>query len=256
LYQRAIVRPPGSNFSEGLTTVDLGRPDLGLAREQHEAYCEALERCGLELTRLPEDPRHPDSTFVEDTAILIGRRAILTRPGAESRAGEIAAIRGPLSAHYGGLESIVSPGTLDGGDVCEVGDAVLIGISQRTNEEGARQLAAILEQEGFPSRAIDIRGLPDILHLKSGVSWVGHGRIVAIEALAAHPALRDLEVIRVESGEAYAANGVLVNGRLLVAAGYPGLERTLRRLGCDVLPLEMSEFQKMDGGLSCLSLRF
>lgn len=256
MYQRAIVRPPGSSFSEGLTTVDLGRPDLARAREQHEAYCKALERCGLELIRLPEDPRYPDSTFVEDTAVLLGRRAILTRPGAASRAGEVAGIRGPLSKFYGGLESIGNPGTLDGGDVCEVGDLVLIGISHRTNEEGANQLAVILEQEGFSPRTIDIRGLPEILHLKSGVSWTGPDTILAIEALAAHPALDGLEIIRVDRAEAYAANSLLVNGRLLIAAGYPGIERTLQRAGCDLIALEMSEFQKMDGGLSCLSLRF
>ena len=256
LYQRAIVRPPGSTFAEGLTTVDLGGPDLARAREQHGAYCEALERCGLTLTRLPEDSRYPDSTFVEDTAILVRSRAILTRPGAPSRAGEVAAIRESLSAFYGALESIVDPGTLDGGDVCEAGDTFLIGVSRRTNEEGARQLAAILAEEGFSSRTIDIRDRSEILHLKSGLSYADRGTILAIDALAPHPALRDFQVIRVEAGEAYAANSVLVNGRLLIAAGYPRLEGILRGAGLDVVPLEMSEFRKLDGGLSCLSLRF
>jgi len=253
--QRAIVRPPGSSFSEGLTTVDLGRPDLARARQQHQVYCETLERCGLTLTRLPEDARYPDSTFVEDTAILAGDRAILTRPGAPSRAGEVAAIREALSAFYGTLESIEAPGTLDGGDVCEAGEIALIGISRRTNEEGARQLAAILSEEGFAARAVDIRGIGEILHLKSGLSYVGRGRVLAIDALGGHAALRGLEVIRVEPLEGYAANSILVNDRLLIAAGYPRLEGSLRGAGYDVVPLEMSEFQKMDGGLSCLSLR-
>jgi dimethylargininase len=256
LYQRAIVRPPGSSFPDGLTTVDLGRPDLAVARAQHAAYCEALERCGLAVTRLPEDSGFPDSTFVEDTAVLVGERAILARPGAPSRAGEVAAIRGTLSGFYETLESIAEPGTLDGGDVCEAGEVVLIGISRRTNEEGARQLAAIYAEEGFTPRTMDIRGLEEILHLKSGVSWLGPRRILAIDALAEHPALRDFEVVRVESSEAYAANSILVNGRLLLAAGHPRIEGGLRSAGYDIVPLEMSEFQKMDGGLSCLSLRF
>lgn len=253
---RAIVRPPGATFAEGLTTVDLGVPDLARALEQHAAYCEALERCGVALTRLPADPRHPDSTFVEDTAILTERRAILTRPGAASREGEVAAIRDPLSSFFPEFRTITPPGTLDGGDVCEADGHFLITISRRTNEEGARQLAAFLAEEGFTSSFIDIRGLEEILHLKSGIAYPGEGRIVAIEALASHPALRSFEIVRVDPGEAYASNCVRVNERLLIAAGFPRLETTLRGLGYDVLPLEMSEFQKMDGGLSCLSLRF
>jgi dimethylargininase len=236
--------------------VALGRPDLARARAQHAAYCQALEGCGLTLRRLPEDPGYPDSTFVEDTAILVGSRAILTRPGAPSRAGEVAAIRGALSAFCGKLESIVEPGTLDGGDVCEAGEVVLVGISRRTNEEGARQLAAILAEDGFTPRTMDIRGLGEILQLKSGVSYLGRSRVLAIDALAGHPALREFEIVRVESSEAYAANSILVNDRLLIAAGHPRIEGSLRSVGYDVVPLEMSEFQKMDGGLSCLSLRF
>src|SRR4051812_8782019 len=256
MYQRAIVRPPGSTFPDGLTTVDLGKPNLERAREQHRAYCEALQGCGLSLIHLPEDSRHPDSTFVEDTALFAGSRAVLTRPGAPSRAGEVESIREVLSTLHEKLESIEGPGTLDGGDVCEADDRILIGISQRTNEEGARQLAAILAGEGLAPRTIDIRGLDVILHLKSGLSHLGQGRIMAIDALAGHPALRDFQILRVSASEAYAANTILVNGRLLMPAGFPRTESTLREAGFDLLALEMSEFQKMDGGLSCLSLRF
>src|SRR5438067_12108170 len=149
MFHRAIVRPPGSTFPDGLTTMELGRPDLARAREQHRAYGSALEECGLTLIPLPEDDRYPDSTFVEDTAILVGRRAILTRPGTPSRAGEVEAIRETLSAFRERLESIVAPGTLDGGDVCEAGDRALIGLSRRTNEEGTCQLATILDGAGL-----------------------------------------------------------------------------------------------------------
>ena len=255
LFQRAIVRPPAPTFATGLTTVDLGKPDLPRARMQHAAYCDALERCGLSLVILPEDPAHPDSTFVEDTAILTPKRAILTRPGAPSRMGEIAAIEPALSRVYTKLERIREPGTLDGGDVCEAAGRFLIGISRRTNEEGARQLASFLEEEGFPSSTVDIRGVKGILHLKSGIASIGARRVLAIEALREHAALRGYEIVPVEPEEAYAANCILVNGTVLMPAGYPRLEAALRGLGHEIEAVSMSEFEKMDGGLSCLSLR-
>ena len=222
---------------------------------QHAAYCDALERRGLSLTRLAEDLRYPDSTFVEDTAILTPRQAILTRPGASSRAGEVSAIRGPLSAFYQDFEEIAEPGHLDGGDVCDADGHFLIGVSDRTNEEGARQLAAILEKDGYSSSFVDIRGISGILHLKSGVAYLGNGRVLAIDPLSHHPSLQGFEVTRVDPLEAYAANCIEVNGALLIAAGYPRLEAALLTLGYELIPLEMSEFEKMDGGLSCLSLR-
>src|SRR5262249_13390019 len=110
-FTRAIVRPPAPNFADGLTTVDLGRPDVALALEQRATYCRALERLGLGLTRLPADTRFPDSTFVEDTAVITARGAVLTRPGAESRAGEAAAIEPELRKAYPGLRRIEAPGT-------------------------------------------------------------------------------------------------------------------------------------------------
>jgi len=254
--RNAIVRLPAPNLADGLTTADLGVPDHERALVQHAAYCDALERCGLVLTRLAQDSRHPDATFVEDTAILTPHGAILTRPGAPSRAGEVEGIRGALSAFFPEFERIDAPGTLDGGDVCEMEGHFFVGISERTNEEGARQLAAILAQAGYTSALVDIRGVDGILHLKSGIAYVGEGQLVAIDALAREPVLRNCRVLPVEPSEVYAANCVRVNDRLLIAAGHPRLKAALRRMGYDTLPLEMSEFQKMDGGLSCLSLRF
>lgn len=256
MLRHALVRTPGPNFADGLTTVALGPPDHGRALAQHAAYCEALERCGLALTRLEADPRHPDSTFVEDTAVLTPTRAILTRPGAPSRAGEVPEIRAPLSRHYAALRSIADPGTLDGGDVCEADGHFIIGVSRRTNEAGARQLAALLGEEALTSAILDIRAVEEILHLKSGIGYLGDRRVAAIGSLARHPALGEYEVIGVEAEETYAANCIRVNDRLLVAAGHPRFESSVRRLGLEVIPLDMSEFQKMDGGLSCLSLRF
>src|SRR5260370_42421400 len=144
MFTRAIVRPPAPNFAEGLTAADLGTPNYRLALRQHEDYCTALEQCGLTLIRLPADARYPDSTFVEDTAVFTERCAILTRPGAPSRAGEVPGIADALADFNPSIFSIKPPGTLDGGDVCEAGNHFYIGISERTNEAGAHQLVELL----------------------------------------------------------------------------------------------------------------
>lgn len=285
MFTKAIVRPPATNFSEGLTTVGLGAPDYERALKQHKAYCAALERCELMLTKLEPDPVYPDSTFVEDTAVITGRCAMITRPGASSRRGEVATIRKVLADFFPDLPEIQSPGTLDGGDVCEAGDHFFIGISERTNEAGARQLAECLARHGYTSSFVDIRGgnetksvpgadrgpqagsplgvvdatgsaSPRILHLKSGLSYLGDNRLVVTDALAGRAEFSGYDLVGVDSNEQYAANCVRVNNHVLVADGYPAFEKKLRDLGYETIALEMSEFQKMDGGLSCLSLRF
>ncbi|MFL5534643.1 MAG: arginine deiminase family protein, partial [Gemmatimonadales bacterium] len=183
-FTRAIVRPPAPTFADGITSSNLGRPDLSLALQQHESYCRALERLGLTLDRLPPDSDFPDSTFVEDAAIVTERGAILTRPGASSRAGEVQAMSAALGRWFPQLDRITSPGTLDGGDVCEAGDHFFIGVSHRTNEEGATQLAGWLEQRGFGSSLIDIRGISGMLHHKTGISWLGGRRLLAWRGIA------------------------------------------------------------------------
>lgn len=256
MFRTAIVRPPSANFAEGLTREDLGPPDFKLALTQHERYCTALQRCGLELIRLPADARFPDATFVEDTAVLLPRCAVLTRPGAPSRAGETAAIREALSAQGVTLQAIEAPGSVDGGDICEAGEHVFIGLSARTNAAGAEQLAGLLQAAGHTSSVVDVRAIDSILHLKSGLSWLGDGRLLLIDELAGDPAFAAYERVLVESDEAYAANAVRVNDWVLVAAGYRRTSARLRELGYATLELDMSEFRKMDGGLSCLSLRY
>jgi dimethylargininase len=255
-FSYAIVRPPGQNFAEGLTTLNLGQPDFETALGQHAAYCAALQQCGVELVPLPADLRYPDSTFVEDVAVLTPNGAVLTRPGADSRRGEIDAILPTLGRFFPKLFQIQAPATLDGGDVCEAGDHFFIGLSERTNKEGARQLADFLTQEGCTASFIPLKGIPNILHLKSGLVSLGERTLVAIEAFAGLPELADYTVVRVSPEEAYAANCLQINDAVLIAAGYPLLQQSLADLGFNLLPLAMSEFQKMDGGLSCLSLRF
>jgi dimethylargininase len=234
----------------------LGAPDYERALQQHAAYCEALERCGLELIFLEADERYPDSTFVEDTSVLVPAGAILTRPGAASRLGEVESIKETVARLCSRVDSIQEPGTLDGGDVCEAGNHFFIGLSERTNEAGAGRLAELLTSYGYTSSFVDIRNMKDILHLKSGLASLGDNRLVIIEALANREEFRGYELVRVNVDEEYAANCVRVNDYVLVAAGYPVFEQMLRGLGYETISLEMTEFQKMDGGLSCLSLRF
>jgi dimethylargininase len=256
LFTRAIVRIPGSNFANGLTTASLGAPNYDQMLAQHARYCESLTECGLNVTTLDADLRYPDSTFVEDTAIVTERGAILARPGAATRESEVDAIRPAIARFFPAALAIESPGSVDGGDICEAEQHFFIGLSHRTNGEGARQLAAHLAGLGYTSSTIDVRAMTSILHLKSGISYIGDNTLVVMEEMAANEAFREFNQIPVEAAESYAANCVRVNGRVLVAAGYPRLASALRARGFDPLILEMSEFQKMDGGLSCLSLRF
>jgi dimethylargininase len=256
LFTRAIVRTPAPNFADGLTSAALGTPRFDLVLEQHSRYCRALVECGLSLTTLDPDPRFPDSTFVEDTAILTPRGAILTRPGAATRAGEVEAIRASLLGFFPHPLAIEPPGTLDGGDICEAGEHFFIGLSQRTNEQGARQLAAHLAALGYSSSLVDIRKTPGLLHLKSGIAWLGNNTLCATQEIAGIEPFRGYSLVPVHPGESYAANCVRVNDRVLVAQGYPRLAAELAARGFNPLILDVSEFRKMDGGLSCLSLRF
>ena len=255
-FSQAIVRPPSTSFPEGLTQANLGVPDLELAMQQHATYCTALEKCGLSLTRLEPDPRYPDSTFVEDTAVLTARSAILTHPGAVSRRGEVSSVEAALAQIYPSLKTIKPPGTLDGGDVCQVENHFFIGLSERTNETGAKQLAEFLQENGYTASLVDIRDLDNTLHLKSGMAYLGQDRLVVTEELATQDAFQGYEIITVDQEESYAANCLRINDFVLIPARHPRTEAKISKLGYTTLTLEMSEFEKMDGGLSCLSLRF
>jgi dimethylargininase len=256
MFTKAIVRAPGANFAAGLTTVDRGAPDLDLALKQHEAYCRTLESCGLNLIRLTPDEQHPDSSFVEDTAILTARGAVITRPGAPSRRGETNHIAPLIRDYFSKVFSIEDPGTVDGGDICEAGEHFFIGVSHRTNEHGAQQLAGFLASFGYTSSLIDIRSVSNILHLKSGLAYLGGKQLVLIESLRGFKEFSGYESICLDSAEEYAANCLVINDKVLIADGFAVTRHELEHLGYQTIALDMSEFQKMDGGLSCLSLRF
>jgi dimethylargininase len=256
MFNHALLRLPGENIAEGQTQADEGPADFARALEQHQRYCEALADAGLSLTVLPADLRFPDGCFVEDTALVTDRGAIIARPGAASRLGEVDIIDSALRGLFPGLPRIQAPGTVDAGDVCEADGHFLIGLSARTNEQGARELARHLVDLGYRADIVDIRGSPGLLHLKSGIAYLGDGRMLVAADFPPDAALTAYEIVEVPASERYAANALRVNDRVLVAAGYPATRTTIETLGFQTVVLDMSEFRKLDGGLSCLSLRW
>jgi dimethylargininase len=254
-FRHAIVRPPAPNFAKGLTTANLGAPDYDRTLQQHRAYTKALSQCGLTIIRLDPDPEFPDSTFVEDTAVVHADTTIIMRPGALSRRGEIVNMISVVGDFFKKINFIRPPGRIDGGDVCITEKKVFIGISQRTNESGAQQLAGYLNGT-FEPVFIDIRNMKDALHLKSGLSYLGENRMLVVEGLAEAKELNGFELVRLPPGEEYAANCIRVNDHVLVPSGFPKTLETITAHGYPTIQINTSEFRKMDGGLSCLSIRF
>jgi dimethylargininase len=252
-FTKAIVKTPCENMVKGLTTANLGMPDFGLAIKQHEQYIEALKTCGLEVTVLEADNNFPDSTFVEDVAVLTSECAIITNPGADSRKGETKEIENVLGRFYDNIEFVKSPGSLDGGDVMMAGKHFYIGISERTNEEGAQQLIDILKKHGMSGSMVKLK---DVLHLKSGVAYLENNNLLASGEFPGKDAFKQFNVLKVNEEETYATNCVWINDYVLVAKGFPKTKQLVENAGYKTIVLDVSEFRKIDGGLSCLSLRF
>ena len=252
-FTRAIVREPGPSLANGITTANLGIPDYQLALTQHRAYVQALSICGLTVVTLPPDNDHPDSTFVEDTALLTPECAIIMRPGAAARREETGSIEYVVKEFFHTVEKVETPGTADAGDVLMVGDHYYIGLSQRTNPEGAAQIIKILESHGMTGSTIP---LEHMLHLKSGVAFLEDSTMVVAGELKSRPEFNPYRLIQVDDDEAYAANCLWLNGTVLIPAGHPKTEALIRSHGYRTVSADVSEFQKLDGGLSCMSLRF
>jgi dimethylargininase len=252
-FTRAILRLPCPEMVAGITTADLGLPDYSLACAQHAAYADALRACGLEVTVLPADSRFPDSCFIEDVALCTPAGAVVTRPGAPSRRAEAEGMAEVLAPYFKQLAHITAPGTVEAGDIMMVGDHYYIGRSDRTNAEGAAQMIAILQGWGLSASEVH---LDTMLHLKTGLSYLEQGRLLCYGEFVGHPAFADMRCYEVPAHEAYAANCIWINGHVLVPQGFPQTQAWIAAEGYTVHPLAMSEFQKLDGGLSCLSLRF
>jgi dimethylargininase len=253
MFRHAIVRKPCRNLGLGITTANLGKPDYEKAMRQHAVYADALRSCGLDVITLESDEAYPDSTFVEDTAVVTETMAVVTNPGAPSRKGEEASVAGALKSFFPSLESIKPPGTLEGGDIMKVGDLFYVGLSQRTNREGANQFVQILRKYGYEASLVPLK---HALHLKTGVAYLENKRILAADEFIGHPVFRDFHLTPVDKDELYAANSLWVNGWVLVPAGFEKTKVAIETLGYSVKTVDVSEFRKLDGGLSCLSLRF
>jgi len=247
----AITRRPTRNAGEGLTGADLGAPEIERMRAQHASYVRIFESLGIQVTVLEGDEAYPDGCFVEDTAIVTPDVAVITRLGAPSRRGETDTIEPLLRAHRP-VERIVGPGTVDGGDVLVTHARALIGLSARTNEEGAGQLGEILNARGIPCATLSAgQGL----HLKSSVNTLGGDRLLVTREFSQSDALADFERVVVPADEPYAGNTLWLNERAIVPAGFPKTRALLEALDIEIIEADVSEFRKMDGGLTCLSLR-
>ncbi len=253
MFTHAIVRTPPKSIIAGIANANLGVPDYETALQQHQNYVEALQACGLTIITIPAAEDFPDSCFVEDTALLTKRWAIIARFGARSRQGEEVEVRELLRRYFNHVESIEAPGTVEPGDIMMVGDHFYIGLSQRTNNAGARQMISLLEKQGSSGSTVE---MSEMLHLKSGLSYLENNVLVACGEFLRKPEFANFNLISVDPDEAPAANCIWVNGTVIAPIGFPKTIAKIKAAGYPVTPLNISEFQKLDGGLSCLSLRF
>jgi dimethylargininase len=251
-FKTAITRKPAKNFARGLSTSNLRSPDYDIISKQHGAYVETLRSIGLDVIELEEAPAYPDAHFVEDTAVVTPDVAVITNPGAAPRKGEEDTIA-PVLAKYRRTARIEAPATVDGGDVLMVGKHFFIGISERTNKAGAEQLGTIIEDYGNTWELIVVNAG---LHLKSNINFLGNNTLIAVEDFASLVEFENYDKIIVDPAEKYAANTLWINDHLLIPKGFPNTRRKLSSQGLEIIELDMSEVRKMDGGLTCLSLRF
>lgn len=226
--------------------------DVERARQQHAAYEHALAEAGCEVRRLPADDGMPDSVFIEDTAVVLDEVAVITRPGAPSRRTETAAVEDALAAHRP-LVRIQAPGTLDGGDVLVADRTVFVGRSARTNEAGIGQMRDALAPFGYEVRAVPVDGC---LHLMTAVTRVADGVLLINRDWAPANASAGWELVDIDPAEPFAANALLVVGRVIYPTDFPRTLERLRARGIDVLPVPADELAKAEGGVTCCSLIF
>lgn len=252
-FNHIIARTPCRALVEGLTSSNLGKPIYEKALEQHHRYIEALQTCDVDILILPPDEKFPDSVFVEDPVLCTPHCAIITRPGAETRRDETKAIEPYMSRYYKNIEHIEAPGTVEAGDIMMVGTHFYIGESARTNAEGARQMIAILEKYGMTGSVVR---LEKVLHLKTGLAYLENNNLIAAGEFITKPEFQKYNIIEIPESESYAANCIWVNDRVIMPSGFPVTAGKIAKLGYQVIEVNTSEYQKIDGGVSCMSLRF
>lgn len=252
-FNSAIVRRPGRSVVNGLRADNRGDPTFDGVVAEHAAYVGALENAGVRVTALPPLEAFPDSVFVEDPALVFTEGAILLRPGAKTRAGEIEHIAPALAGRFDTVLRL-GVGVADGGDILTTPDRVLIGLSARTDRAGAEAVQSALAELG---RKSDIVATPaGVLHFKTDCSLLDDERILSTRRLSASGVFEGFRVIDVPEGEEAAANTLRINDKVFVGADYPRTIDKLRDEGFDVVPLKTTEIGKVDAGLSCMSLRW
>ena len=254
MFTNAIVRTPGRSIVEGLSdSKTLGLPNYEQAIIQHQSYIDVLTKCGLDVLVLEPCEEYPDSTFVEDVALITPNCVIINRPGAPSRRGEVHEIEFVLKQKFKNIEAIEAPGTIEGGDIMMVGDHYYIGLSERTNLEGAKQIIQILTKYGMSGSTISLK---KVLHLKTGLSYLEENNLVVCGEFVNDSSLGQYNPIEIPEKESYAANCIWVNESVIIPLGYPTTNQRIKNAGYPVIETDVTEFQKLDGGLSCLSLRY
>jgi dimethylargininase len=247
---KALVREPGDTYTSCLSSHPQHHTvDLTKARAQHARYCEVLSELGLEVIRVPRDDHHADACFVEDNAVVYGGKALICRMAKESRRGEQPGVALALE-EYVQIKWAVAPAIIEGGDVVQLDDRLISGITERTTLEGVAQLRDWL---GVRVDTIDD---PEIMHLKSYVTSLGGGSVVATKKYSSHPALDGLDVLVIPEGEEYAADTLTVGDTVLMPVGYPSSHEMVREAGYEVIPMDVGEIEKCDGALTCLSILF
>jgi len=247
--KHAIVRPVPDSYDRCIRT-NREKIDVALAKRQHAEYCQALQKLGLSLAWIRGDNALPDSCFVEDTAVVFGEKAVICNMRVKSRANEVAEVAKAMS-ELKETYRIKPPATIDGGDVLRVEDRVLVGISARTNLHAASQLKKILENSGMKVVPVKVH---KVLHLKSACTYLGNGVVILSKGCFDTKVLQGLGKIFVPKGEEYAADCLAVNGTVLIAKGHAETRKLVEKEGFRVEELEISEFRKGDGALTCLSI--
>ncbi len=253
-FTHAITRLPAASAVAGLRAVDVGAPDIGRLRAQHADYIAALKAEGAAVIELPAFEAYPDAHFVEDAALCLREGAVVTRPGAPSRLGEAAEMAPALQRFYDEVVTIEGPGTLEAGDVLTCEDEILVGRSARTDAAGIAELTRLVARWGY--RVRELATPPGVLHFKTDCSLLDQETILSTARLAAAGGFGRYRVILTAEGEEAAANAIRFNGAVILPAGFPRTAETLDRAGYRVVTVGNSECAKLDGGMSCLSLRF
>ena len=254
MYTNMIVRTPSKSMVKGLRRDFAGDPDYDLALKQHQAYIDALESLGVIVDVLPPLEDYPDACFVEDVATVTEKMAIVTNPGAESRRGEKEHIVEALKKYYPEDKiHYITEGYVEGGDIVRVDDHFYLGDTERSNEAGRKQFIEIVEQYGFTG---SVEPTTSGLHIGCDMMYIQNNNLVITGDLLNNPVFDKYNKVIVSKEEAYAANVAWINGTVLMAQGYPNLEKSIKDLGYDVISLNNSEFKKIDGSITCLSLRF